>query len=85
MVAYRIFEAITADSNLSTASGIRMKTSAFFFPHKIADNAKQLKKFIEVYYAGVQGVRLNPKLIDSLGIDPSYGAVDAYELVVPGR
>lgn len=85
MVAYRIFEAIAANPELSGASGIHMRTSAFFFPYKVVDNEMQLKKFVEVYNAGVQGVRLNPKLIGGLGIDPSYGAVDAYELVVPGR
>lgn len=89
MGAYRIFEAIAASPEVSAASGIQMGTSAFFFSYQVVDNENQLKKFLEAYPAGAQGVRFqfrfSSNLIDSLGIDPSYGAADAYELIVPGK
>ncbi|PQE21175.1 FAD dependent oxidoreductase protein [Rutstroemia sp. NJR-2017a BBW] len=37
MIAYEVWDHITSDPDLSTASGVRMKKSAFFFPYNCVD------------------------------------------------
>jgi D-amino-acid oxidase len=83
MLAYRVWEAIAADPNLSTAAGVQMKDSVFFFPYHIEDNPKQLQKLYELYRSGVRGVHRDPNLIHKHNIDPTFGAVDAYEHLAP--
>jgi glycine/D-amino acid oxidase-like deaminating enzyme len=83
MLAYRVWEAIAADPNISAAAGVQMKDSVFFFPYHIEDNPKQLQKLHELYRSGVRGVRRDPNLVRKHNIDPTFGAVDAYEHLAP--
>jgi D-amino-acid oxidase len=83
MLAYRVWEVIAADPNLSAAAGVQMKESVFFFPYQIQDNAKQLGKLHELYRSGVRGVCRDPNLIHEHNINPSFGAVDAYKHLAP--
>ena len=83
MLAYRVWEAIAADKNLSAAAGVQMKESVFFFPYHIEDNPKELGKLRELYRNGVRGVFRDPNLIRKHNINPTYGAVDAYKHLAP--
>jgi D-amino-acid oxidase len=83
MVSYRVWETIAANPDLAAASGVRMRSSAFFFPNDIEENSKQLAKLYEIQRSGIRGVRRDPSLIRRLDIDPSYGVVDAYEHLTP--
>lgn len=83
MLAYRVWDAIAADPSLSAAAGVQMKDSVFFFPYRIEENPKQLEKLHELYRSGVRGVRRDPNLIRKHNINPTFGAVDAYEHFAP--
>ncbi|KAL2067624.1 hypothetical protein VTL71DRAFT_15720 [Oculimacula yallundae] len=82
MTAYRIWEAIAADPELTKATGVRMIESIFFF-HNLKDDAKQLHKLCEIFGSGVRGVARDPTLAVARGVDPNCGAADAYKLLVP--
>lgn len=83
MLAYRVWEVIAADPNLSAAAGVQMRESVFYFPYRIQDNPKQLEKLHELYRSGVRGVCRDPDLIRKHNVDPSFGAVDAYKHLAP--
>lgn len=83
MVAYKIWDAIASDPNKAAISGIQMKSSNFFFPRPIEEDSAQLLKMREIEQSGVRGFNRAPSLIQKQGIDPRYGAVDAYEHLAP--
>ncbi|KAK3318069.1 FAD dependent oxidoreductase [Apodospora peruviana] len=83
MIAYKIWDTIAADPDLSFASGVRMKKSAFFFPYRMEENDEQYAKMLEIGKSGVRGFHHSSSLIKHYGIDSSYGCVDAYELLAP--
>ncbi|KAJ6482304.1 FAD dependent oxidoreductase [Mycena vitilis] len=83
MAAYHIFDGIAAIPQLSEASGIRMKPADFFFPAPIEHDAKQYGKMVEIAASGVRGFRRGAHLMKERGCDPTYGAVDAYEVLSP--
>jgi len=83
MVAYKIWEAIASDPNRAAISGVQMKHSNFFFPRPIEEDSAQLLKMREIENSGIRGFNRSPNLITKAGIDPRYGAVDAYEHLAP--
>jgi D-amino-acid oxidase len=83
MVAYHIWAAIATDAQLREDAGVRMRSSAFFFPYALEHNPKQMAKLNEMRRCGVRGLRRDRGLIEGAGVAPGYGAVDAYELLVP--
>ncbi|KAI1084729.1 FAD dependent oxidoreductase [Whalleya microplaca] len=83
MTAYHIWDGIAAIPSLREASGVRMMPSDFFFPEPVHSNKDQLSKMTEIMASGVRGFYQGADIIDERGIDPSYGAVDAYELMAP--
>ena len=83
MTAYHIWDGIAAIPALSDASGVRMMPSDFFFPETVERDAAQQSKMTEIMASGVRGFYRGSDLIDERGIDPAYGAVDAYELMAP--
>ncbi|KAF8186526.1 nucleotide-binding domain-containing protein [Mycena galopus ATCC 62051] len=83
MSAYHIFDAIASNPELSSASGIRMMPADFYFPTVVESDVKQYSKMVEIMASGVRGFRRGPHLIEERGCDPSYGAVDAYEVLSP--
>jgi glycine/D-amino acid oxidase-like deaminating enzyme len=83
MVAYRVWSAIAADPALGAAAGVKMRHSTFFFPHRIEEDARQLAKMREIERSGIKGFRRDTTLVQQLDINPSYGAVDAYEHLAP--
>ncbi|KAI1281690.1 DAO-domain-containing protein [Xylaria sp. FL0933] len=78
-----IWDAIASIPSLSRESGVRMMPSDFFFPEKIEDDPRQYAKMAEIMASGVRGFYRGSDIIDDRGVDPSYGAVDAYELMAP--
>lgn len=83
MTAYHIWDGIAAIPTLSDASGVRMMPSDFFFPDTVERDPAQQSKMTEIMASGVRGFYRGSDLIDERGIDPDYGAVDAYELMAP--
>lgn len=83
MVAYKIWDAISSDPNRAAISGVQMKRSNFFFPRPIEEDSAQLMKMREIESSGIRGFSRAPNLIQKQGIDPRYGAVDAYEHLAP--
>jgi D-amino-acid oxidase len=83
MIAYGIWATIAADPALAAAAGVQMKKSAFFFPYSLEDNPKQLNKLYELARSGVRGLCRDPTLIQHHNVNPTYGAVDAYEHLAP--
>lgn len=83
MDAYHAWDAIASVPELSRASGTRMRPSGFFFPKPVMEDPAQLSKMAEIMMSGVKGFRHDPTLIEQRRVDPSYGAVDAYELTAP--
>lgn len=83
MVAYRIWEAMASDPKLAALSGIQMRSSNFFFPFPIEQDSSQFSKMKEIERSGVKGFNRAPNLIQKHGINPLYGAVDAYEHLAP--
>lgn len=83
MVAYHAWDAIASVPELRQGSGVRMMPSGFFFPQPVMEDPAQLSKMTEIMMSGVKGFRHDTKLIDHRRVDPSYGAVDAYELLAP--
>jgi hypothetical protein len=83
MTSYHIFDAIAAIPELREASGVRMMPSDFFFPMTVETDAEQYAKMEEIRNSGVRGFQRGAHLIEEHGCDPSYGAVDAYELLSP--
>ncbi|KAJ3574371.1 hypothetical protein NPX13_g4386 [Xylaria arbuscula] len=83
MTAYHIWDAIASIPSVSRASGVRMMPSDFFFPCKIEEDPRQASKMAELMASGVRGFYRGSDIIDDRGVDPSYGAVDAYELMAP--
>lgn len=60
-----------------------MKSSTFFFPCPIEEDPAQLHKMREIQAAGIRGFRRDAALIQEQKVNPSYGAVDAYEHLAP--
>ena len=83
MTAYNIWDAIAADPKRAAISGVQMKSSNFFFPCPIEEDSAQYMKMQEIESSGVRGFSRAPSLIQKQGIDPRYGAVDAYEHLAP--
>ncbi|KUJ20771.1 nucleotide-binding domain-containing protein [Mollisia scopiformis] len=83
MIAYKVWEAMAADPVLSAASGVRMRTSAFYFTSKIEDTPSQLVKMLEIQNSGVKGFRRNIDIIHTQDLNPTVGVVDAYEHLAP--
>ncbi|OTA86356.1 hypothetical protein M434DRAFT_399900 [Hypoxylon sp. CO27-5] len=83
MTAYHIWDGIASIPTLSEASGVRMMPSDFFFPEPVESDKAQVNKMTEIMASGVRGFYRGADIIDERGIDPSYGAVDAYELLAP--
>lgn len=83
MTAYHIWDGIASIPALSEASGVRMMPSDFFFPEPVESDEAQVSKMTEIMASGVRGFYRGADIIDERGIDPSYGAVDAYELLAP--
>jgi len=83
MVAYHIWDAIAAIPALSAVTGVRMLPSDFYFLHPIEEDPGQLSKMNEIMASGVRGFRRSTDLIKERNVEPSYGVVDAYELLAP--
>ncbi|KAI4195298.1 MAG: hypothetical protein LQ350_007279 [Teloschistes chrysophthalmus] len=83
MVAYHIWDAIAASDELSQTSGVRMKSSNFFFPGRVEDSPVQLKKMKDLMASGIKGFRHDPKIIQDRQINEKFGAVDAYKHLAP--
>ena len=83
MVSYHIWDAIAAVPELAAASGVRMKGADFFFPYPVEHDLAQLHKMREIMASGVRGFRRDARLAEERRVDPSYGAVDAYEHLAP--
>ncbi|KAI1389236.1 FAD dependent oxidoreductase [Hypoxylon trugodes] len=83
MTAYHIWDGIASIPGFSDASGVRMMPSDFFFPEPVESDKAQVSKMTEIMASGVRGFYRGADIIDERGIDPSYGAVDAYELLAP--
>ncbi|KAJ8120132.1 hypothetical protein ONZ43_g3082 [Nemania bipapillata] len=83
MTAYHIWDAIASIPSLSEESGVRMMPSDFFFLDKVEKDPRQVSKMTEIMASGVRGFYRGADIIEDRGIDPSYGAVDAYELMAP--
>lgn len=83
MIAYHIWDAIAATEELAKLSGVRMKGADFFFPAPVEQDPAQMSKMLEIMSSGVRGFRRDASIIKDRGIDPSYGAVDAYEHLAP--
>ncbi|KAI6084321.1 FAD dependent oxidoreductase [Hypoxylon rubiginosum] len=83
MTSYHIWDGIASIPALSEASGVRMMPSDFFFPEPIESDKAQVSKMTEIMASGVRGFYRGADIIDERGVDLSYGAVDAYELLAP--
>ena len=83
MVAYKIWDAIASDPDLAVLSGVQLRSSKFFFPFPIEEDAASYAKMREIQHSGVRGFYHSPDLISKEGISPEYGVVDAYELLAP--
>ncbi|KAI1471013.1 FAD dependent oxidoreductase [Daldinia caldariorum] len=83
MTAYHIWDGIASIPALSEASGVRMMPSDFFFPEPVESDKAQVSKMTEIMASGVRGFYRGADIIDERGVDPSYGAIDAYELLAP--
>ncbi|KAI0428773.1 nucleotide-binding domain-containing protein [Xylaria sp. FL1042] len=83
MTAYHIWDAIASIPSLSRESGVRMMPSDFFFPNKVEEDPREYSKMAEIMASGVRGFYRGSDIIDDRGVDPSYGAVDAYEIMAP--
>ncbi|KAK8038793.1 hypothetical protein PG993_007204 [Apiospora rasikravindrae] len=83
MTAYHIWDGIASIPGLSDASGVRMMPSDFFFPAPVETDAAQHSKMVEIMASGVRGFYHGADLMTERDVDPSYGAVDAYEVIAP--
>lgn len=83
MLAYRIWDTIAADPELSRLSGVQMKQSAFFFPFKVEDDEEQHQKMLDIETSGVRGFKHSADLVEHYGVSTKYGCKDAYELTAP--
>jgi hypothetical protein len=83
MTAYHAWDAIASVPELSRASGVKMMPSDFFFPEPVENDPAQFSKMAEIISSGVKGFRQDPRLMEQRKVNPSYGAVDAYELMAP--
>ncbi|KAI1813097.1 nucleotide-binding domain-containing protein [Poronia punctata] len=83
MTAYHIWDGIASIPELSQESGVRILPSDFFFPEIVEKDPRQYSKMAEIMASGVRGFYKGADIIDERGVDPAYGAVDAYELMAP--
>ncbi|KAI1266351.1 DAO-domain-containing protein [Xylariaceae sp. FL1019] len=83
MTAYHVWDQIASIPSVSEESGVRMMPSDFFFFTEVEKDPKQMSKMAEIMASGVRGFYRGADIIDDRGIDPAYGAVDAYELMAP--
>lgn len=83
MTAYHVWDAIASVPAIGQESGVRMMPSDFFFPCPVEEDDAQYSKMMEIMQSGVRGFHRSADLIAERRVDPSYGAVDAYELLAP--
>ncbi|KAL8913126.1 MAG: hypothetical protein Q9171_002020 [Xanthocarpia ochracea] len=83
MVAYDIWAAIASIPSLAALAGVQMRASNFFFSCPIEDLPAQHHKMEEITASGVHGFNRSADSIHKHGIDPRYGATDAYEHLAP--
>ncbi|KAH8671411.1 hypothetical protein BX600DRAFT_480499 [Xylariales sp. PMI_506] len=83
MVAYDIWDTIATDPEASTASGVKMKPSHFFFPVPIEEDAMQLSKMKEIQRSAIRGFIRDRSVTNATGVNPDYGAVDSYQHLKP--
>ncbi|KAF7517921.1 hypothetical protein G7054_g13646 [Neopestalotiopsis clavispora] len=83
MTAYHVWDAIASVPAIGQESGVRMMASDFFFPCPVEEDDAQYSKMMEIMQSGVRGFHRSADLIAERRVDPSYGAVDAYELLAP--
>jgi D-amino-acid oxidase len=83
MVAYHIWDALATSKSLSELSGVRMRGADFFFSTPIEEDPATFSKMKEIVSHGVRGFRHDPAIIKQRGVNPAYGAVDAYEYLAP--
>lgn len=83
MISYHIWDAIASTPTLLKDVGVQMRPADFFFPVLIEEDASQLSKMQEIEASGVKGFRRDPHIIYERGVNPAYGAIDAYEHLSP--
>ncbi|KAJ7107162.1 nucleotide-binding domain-containing protein [Mycena crocata] len=83
MTAYHIWDGIAQLPQISKAAGVRMMPADFYFPTKVEEDPAQYSKMLEIMASGVRGFRRGAHLIKERRCNPSYGAVDGYEIVAP--
>ena len=83
MVAYRIWGAIASDPELAALAGVRMRASNFCFPFPIDDDQTQRNKMHEIMQSGIKDFRRTIDIVEEYGINPEFGAVDAYGHLAP--
>ncbi|KAF2133083.1 nucleotide-binding domain-containing protein [Dothidotthia symphoricarpi CBS 119687] len=83
MVAYHIWDAMAASESLAKLSGVQMKAADVFLPVPIEEDPAQMSKMLDIMSNGVRGFRRDPAIIKERRVNPTYGAVDAYEHLAP--
>ncbi|KAI0019408.1 FAD dependent oxidoreductase [Xylariomycetidae sp. FL0641] len=83
MTSYHIWDGIASIPALSKQAGIRTMPSDFFFHEPVDGSQTQSKKMKELMASGVRGFYHGADIIEERGLEPSYGAVDAYEIMAP--
>jgi glycine/D-amino acid oxidase-like deaminating enzyme len=80
MESYHVYFAL---ASFSKATGVRILPSAAFFPYDVEKDPSQLRKMMEIQATSIRGFRRSASIISEHRIEPMYGAVDAYEILVP--
>lgn len=86
MTSYRIWSSIARLPNCygPNTAGVRVRKSTFFFPELLEEQrGGQLDKMMEIKHCGASGFRHDANLIRERGVNPHYGAKDAYEIDAP--
>ncbi|KAL8830138.1 MAG: hypothetical protein Q9170_005877 [Blastenia crenularia] len=83
ITAYNVWSAIATNPAIATLAGVRMRSSNFFFPFPIEESPAQHQKMQEIAQSGVHDFTRSPSLIQENGIDPHFGAIDAYSHLAP--
>ncbi|KAE9981180.1 hypothetical protein EG327_006344 [Venturia inaequalis] len=86
MTSYRIWSSIARLPNCygPSTAGVRMRRSTFFFPELLEEQrGGQLDKMMEIKHCGASGFRHDVNLVRERGVNPHYGAKDAYEIDTP--
>jgi len=80
MESYHVYFAL---ASFSKTAGVRILPSAAFFPYNVDMDPSQLGKMKEIQATSIRGFRRSASIISEHQIEPTYGAVDAYEILVP--